>query len=506
MKKIFFSVLILFFFASILSADVQFQYEFTIDKIDNDDKLESVYLFDYHNDEVDDFAVVYDDEYCWSELYWKKYLALYDYNGILVDTMYSDWEEGYFVFENNLSQPREIFIDTFYDSLYITLIDYSTGNILDSISIYQNGEMIFGLILQSSSEIIDNKTYLYICANKDINGVGYWYCRSYLFTFYVQDDQLFYIGSAINTGYSLINSEPNKLLSVGLCFESDDNSAAGSNYFDYYLQEINVNNAITSEILNSTSGRVVYWSPPTEWIHCPQNYEIITKNSLGSYPHILYYQQYDSEDGDSVFFYAYDLDVPEMVWSKEDILLDDSEITASTCVTVNDEDHYVMYFYDNHTLEIRDRLNGNIVHQQDSVFVVSDVLRKSNGDLLFFVEKNDETGYDVFSLDGPIFVSNDEPPTQNEFAIEQYPNPFRNSITFKFNITTEYPEDTEIKIYNIKGQLVEKLRFNASSLSRFHEVTWDGRDENGNDVKQGIYLYKIYMDDQHYSGKMIKIK
>ncbi|MDP8242282.1 MAG: FlgD immunoglobulin-like domain containing protein [Candidatus Celaenobacter antarcticus] len=496
MKQICLPVLILICFMSVLYADVNFQYEFSIDKLDNDDNLERVYLFDYDEDGIDDFAVVYDDEYCWSELYWKKYLALYDYNGMLVDTMYSDWEEGYLVFENNLSQVREIFINTFDDSLYVTLIDYSTGNILDSISIFQSGEQVFGLILQASSEISDNKTYLYIGANKDSSGLGYWYCRSYLFSFYVCDDQLFYVDSVINTGYDFINLGSNKLLSIGLYFKDNNNSSAGSNSFDYYLQRINVNNEISSDLIHSTSGVVVFWSPPVEWIHCPVNYEILTKNSLGDYPHILYYQQYDSEDVDSVFFNAYDLDIPEMVWSKKDSLLDDSKITASTCVTVNDEDHYVMYFYDNNTLEIRDRVNGTIIHHQDSVLAVCDILRKSDGELLFFVEKDDETGYDVYFLDGPIFVSADEPHAQDKVIIENFPNPFRSSTTFSFS-SKEPIQNAEIKVYNIKGQLVRELRFNASSLPRFLEISWDGKDINGQKAAPGVYLYQLLINGEH---------
>jgi len=85
------------------------------------------------------------------------------------------------------------------------------------------------------------------------------------------------------------------------------------------------------------------------------------------------------------------------------------------------------------------------------------------------------------------------------------PNPFSTSTTLQFSRTTEYTESTEINIYNVKGQLVRTFRFDASSLSRFVEVNWDGKDENGNDVKSGVYFYKLSGDDEHI-GKVVKLQ
>lgn len=500
------TIIIIFVFlvscVSFLHAQVNFHYEFSFDKLDNDDELVRTYLFDYNNDGIDNYAV----EYGYNEPYGLFYtcnLGIYDHEGILIDTLYADWHERYYVFENSYSQNREFFINVCDDSLFINLIDYDTGIILDSIRVINTVGHFFTFITDVNSLVNNDTTYIFIGAMKKWNYLGAEYFRSYLFTFKIIDDEFFYLEDIENCGFKSITTN-NKHLSIGLYYQSNDYGVWGSEDFDYYLKTISIEEPIAIYPLHHVEGSEVY-STPHEWIHCPVNYTILTKNPQSEQPHILYYQQYDSDDGDSLLYYAYDLANGQEEWTIKQPLSEYNLIIASTCVSVNEEDHHVMYFYDNNTLEIRNRLNGNIVHQQDSVFVACDILRKSDGELLFFVEKDDETGYDVYALDGPIFVSADDTHTQNEIFIEQYPNPFRSSTTLSFS-SKEHIHNAEIKIYNIKGQLVRKLRFNAFSLSRFLEVNWDGKDKNGKNVAEGIYLYKIKTDNQEFVGKIVKVE
>ena len=84
----------------------------------------------------------------------------------------------------------------------------------------------------------------------------------------------------------------------------------------------------------------------------------------------------------------------------------------------------------------------------------------------------------------------------SELYFDNFPNPFHSSTTFSFS-SKEPIQNAEITIYNIKGQLVRELRLNASSLSRFHEVTWDGKDKHGQKVAPGVYLYQLIIDGEH---------
>ena len=80
-----------------------------------------------------------------------------------------------------------------------------------------------------------------------------------------------------------------------------------------------------------------------------------------------------------------------------------------------------------------------------------------------------------------------------------YPNPFNPETTIKF--TTENTENTEIIIYNIKGQKVKtysNLQINKSSNQ---QIIWNGTDDNGKNVSSGIYFYQLKIDDKTIATK-----
>lgn len=68
-----------------------------------------------------------------------------------------------------------------------------------------------------------------------------------------------------------------------------------------------------------------------------------------------------------------------------------------------------------------------------------------------------------------------------------YPNPFNPSTTISFLLTTE---DTELVVYNIKGQKVKSLSVQGSQNLHV-SLTWNGDDENSNPVSSGIYFFNL---------------
>ncbi|MBL7085511.1 MAG: T9SS type A sorting domain-containing protein, partial [Candidatus Cloacimonetes bacterium] len=79
---------------------------------------------------------------------------------------------------------------------------------------------------------------------------------------------------------------------------------------------------------------------------------------------------------------------------------------------------------------------------------------------------------------------------ENIFYLGQnYPNPMRTLTTISFSIPKD-SENPEIRIYNIKGQLVKQL----SIVNNQYSIEWDGKDNNGKPVANGIYLYKLSID------------
>ena len=76
------------------------------------------------------------------------------------------------------------------------------------------------------------------------------------------------------------------------------------------------------------------------------------------------------------------------------------------------------------------------------------------------------------------------------YELTNYPNPFNTSTTISFNLATKSHKNTQIKIYNVKGQLIKQYKIINSKL-KINEVVWDGKDENGNELSSGIYFYRL---------------
>lgn len=50
----------------------------------------------------------------------------------------------------------------------------------------------------------------------------------------------------------------------------------------------------------------------------------------------------------------------------------------------------------------------------------------------------------------------------------------------------------KIKIYTVAGRLIKEINIPPSELrNNFNRIFWDGRDEDGDLLANGVYLYKI---------------
>ncbi|MEQ6120147.1 C25 family cysteine peptidase [Reichenbachiella sp. MALMAid0571] len=79
-----------------------------------------------------------------------------------------------------------------------------------------------------------------------------------------------------------------------------------------------------------------------------------------------------------------------------------------------------------------------------------------------------------------------------------YPNPFSSSTRFVFTLTgNDIPDDIKIQIMTVTGRVVrEILREELGSIRIGNNITdyaWDGRDEYGDQLANGVYLYKVYI-------------
>jgi len=98
-----------------------------------------------------------------------------------------------------------------------------------------------------------------------------------------------------------------------------------------------------------------------------------------------------------------------------------------------------------------------------------------------------------------------DPPARFSLA-GNYPNPFNPVTRVQYTVhSKQIPLHTTLKIYNIRGQLVRTLVDEPRETGTY-EVSWDGRDEDGNEVASGVYLYRLQAGDFNQAKKMVLMK
>lgn len=70
-----------------------------------------------------------------------------------------------------------------------------------------------------------------------------------------------------------------------------------------------------------------------------------------------------------------------------------------------------------------------------------------------------------------------------------YPNPFSSNTVFTFQRNSAEPVDVEVKVFTVAGRLVRLLV--DRSLTEFAQISWDGRDADGNELSNGVYFYRV---------------
>jgi hypothetical protein len=114
----------------------------------------------------------------------------------------------------------------------------------------------------------------------------------------------------------------------------------------------------------------------------------------------------------------------------------------------------------------------------DGEYAIKILWKDSGGNIV------DSSGVEKFFL-----VSNEA----KLLNVYNYPNPTSGETHFTFKLT-QLPEEIRIKIFTIAGRLVREIKLSSSELKYdFNKIYWDGRDEDGDVLANGVYLYKVIM-------------
>jgi len=100
------------------------------------------------------------------------------------------------------------------------------------------------------------------------------------------------------------------------------------------------------------------------------------------------------------------------------------------------------------------------------------------------------------------------PPSVNSTQIpyklelyQNYPNPVKSNTNISFSLPKNTKE-AEIRIYNIKGQLIKKFKMQNAKCG-MNSMVWNGTDKNGKKVVSGLYFYKLTTGKETAVKKML---
>jgi hypothetical protein len=108
-------------------------------------------------------------------------------------------------------------------------------------------------------------------------------------------------------------------------------------------------------------------------------------------------------------------------------------------------------------------------------------------------------------IDMPGLERREAPPTPapSELAMDNYPNPFNLQTEIRFALPSS--GSIRVVVYDISGRLVRELE-NDNYEAGEHSIIWDGRNEGGETVSSGIYLYSITTSSSQLMRKMVLLK
>ena len=90
---------------------------------------------------------------------------------------------------------------------------------------------------------------------------------------------------------------------------------------------------------------------------------------------------------------------------------------------------------------------------------------------------------------------------------QNYPNPFNPSTTISFDVPDieDSRQTVALMIFDLRGRRIKTL-VDSKLAPGGHSVLWDGRDDRGEPVTSGIYLYSLRARGKTYTRKMTVLK
>ena len=348
-------ILLMILFSSFLFSQVNFNLEFSFEKINSSDELTNLQLFDYDNDGEDEIVVGFKNDNIWKLVYYN----------LLGDTL--------FVYTEETGQ------DIYFQKAYIFKIENENMLITSSTftSVENKDEILIKLYSLQDNTLIDSTLHTINIPTCDgfqppeikslktslINGnlmiyVGFslnWHIDYWIGTDYYQKnelscfsycDSITHIEDIENSGRSVyIKTDETQLITTGFYEHIDSGDQWYTVSRTYYSNQVNNDLTLNTLNFNTTYGSYNSDIMGTSFYNYPSNYSFVSLQNEITIPDgfILYYKTYDGEEY-PLNFVKYSIDFSDTLWVKHDSMTGCGDIGSSTCVSTNIGDNYILYF------------------------------------------------------------------------------------------------------------------------------------------------------------------
>ena len=90
-----------------------------------------------------------------------------------------------------------------------------------------------------------------------------------------------------------------------------------------------------------------------------------------------------------------------------------------------------------------------------------------------------------------------------DFLASPMPNPFRGRATVRFGLARE--GDVQLELFDVSGRSVRTLA-SGKHAPGTHVSVWDGRDQQGHDVKAGVYFVRLQLPGRTFHSRVVSLR
>lgn len=85
-----------------------------------------------------------------------------------------------------------------------------------------------------------------------------------------------------------------------------------------------------------------------------------------------------------------------------------------------------------------------------------------------------------------------------------HPNPFRQSVEISFILPANI--NAELRIFDISGRIVKNFNLSETSVNEQTTIRWNGRDNTGNIIPNGVYFISLKAGSSQFLQKIISVQ